>query len=152
MGSNNTVGYQDIFQLLPFVMISVLVMLGLKRELNLLMSGDDIAASRGVSVHTVRYLLFFVTSLCVGAVVSICGPIGFIGMMVPHMCRLIIGSDHHWLTPATMLVGGSFLVMCDTLARTLIAPSEIPVGVITTLLGGPFFLWLLIRARINDHN
>jgi iron complex transport system permease protein len=152
MGAINTVGYQDIFQLLPFVMISVLVMLGLKRELNLLMSGDDIAASRGVSVHTVRYLLFFVTSLCVGAVVSICGPIGFIGMMVPHMCRLIVGSDHHWLTPATMLVGGSFLVMCDTLARTLIAPSEIPVGVITTLLGGPFFLWLLIRARINNHN
>jgi len=68
-------------------------------------------------------------------------------MMVPHICRLIIGSDHRWLTPATLMFGGGFLVFCDTIARLIIAPAEIPVGVITTLLGGPFFLWLLIRIR-----
>jgi iron complex transport system permease protein len=147
MGSLTTVGYRDVLQLLPFVSICIAVILWLSRELNLLMAGDDIALSRGLAVQKTRYLLFFVTSLCVGAIVALCGPIGFIGMMVPHICRLLIGSDHHWLTPATLLFGGSFLIICDTIARLIIAPAEIPVGVITTLLGGPFFLWLLIKSR-----
>jgi len=79
--------------------------------------------------------------------VAICGPIGFIGMMIPHISRLLIGSDHRYLIPASLLLGGSFLILCDTLARLIIAPAEIPVGVITTLLGGPFFLWLLIKSK-----
>jgi iron complex transport system permease protein len=147
MGSLTIVGYRDVLQLLPFVTICIAVILWLSRELNLLMAGDDIALSRGVSVQKTRYLLFFITSLCVGAIVALCGPIGFIGMMVPHICRLLIGSDHRWLTPATLLFGGSFLIICDTIARLIIAPAEIPVGVITTLIGGPFFLWLLIKSR-----
>jgi iron complex transport system permease protein len=147
MGGIAVVGYDDIIHLLPFVSITIIGILWLTRELNLLMAGDDIALSRGVAVKSVRYLLFFITSLCVGAIVALCGPIGFIGMMVPHMCRLLIGSDHRWLAPASALFGGSFLIICDTLARTIIAPAEIPVGVITTLLGGPFFLWLLIKSR-----
>jgi len=147
MGELSIVGYQDLMQLLPFVTLCVAVIIWLSRELNLLMAGDDIALSRGVAVKQTRYLLFFITSLCVGAIVALCGPIGFIGMMVPHICRLIIGSDHRWLTPATLMFGGGFLVFCDTIARLIIAPAEIPVGVITTLLGGPFFLWLLIRIR-----
>lgn len=147
MGGLSVVAYQDILQLLPFVSLAVAVILLLSRELNLLMAGDDIALSRGVAVQRVRYLLFFITSLCVGAIVALCGPIGFVGMMVPHICRLLIGSDHRWLTPATLLFGGGFLILCDTIARLIIAPAEIPVGVITTLLGGPFFLWLLIRSR-----
>ncbi|RPI53338.1 MAG: iron ABC transporter permease, partial [Deltaproteobacteria bacterium] len=89
-------------------------------------------------------ILFFATSLMVGGVVAICGPIGFVGMMVPHICRLLIGADHRYLTPATLLFGGIFLTLCDMLARTLIAPAEIPVGIITALLGGPFFVWLLL--------
>jgi iron complex transport system permease protein len=147
MGGIAVVGYDDIIHLLPFVSITIIGILWLTRELNLLMAGDDIALSRGVAVKSVRYLLFFITSLCVGAIVALCGPIGFICMMVPHMCRLLIGSDHRWLAPASALFGGSFLIICDTLARTIIAPAEIPVGVITTLLGGPFFLWLLIKSR-----
>jgi len=147
MGGLTTVGYRDVLQLLPFVSICIAVILWLSRELNLLMAGDDIALSRGLAVQKTRYLLFFVTSLCVGAIVALCGPIGFVGMMVPHICRLLIGGDHHWLTPATLLFGGSFLIICDTIARLIIAPAEIPVGVITTLLGGPFFLWLLIKSR-----
>ena len=82
-----------------------------------------------------------------GAIVALCGPIGFVGMMVPHICRLIIGQDHRYLTPATLMFGGGFLIVCDTLARTVIAPAEIPVGVITALLGGPFFLYLLLKSR-----
>ncbi|PHS25766.1 MAG: iron ABC transporter [Methylophaga sp.] len=148
MGSLTIVGYHDILQLLPFVIICIAVVLWLSRELNLLVAGDDLALSRGVNVQGTRLLLFFVTSLCVGAVVALCGPIGFVGMMVPHICRLLIGNDHRWLIPATLLFGGGFLILCDTIARLIIAPAEIPVGVITTLLGGPFFIWLLIKSKI----
>jgi iron complex transport system permease protein len=116
----------------------------LTHELNLLATGDDLAMARGVDVRKTNKILFAATSLTVGAIVAVCGPIGFVGMMVPHICRLLVGSDHRYLMPATFLLGGSFLTVCDTLARTVIAPAEIPVGVITALLGGPFFIWLLI--------
>lgn len=147
MGSLSIVGYHDLLQLLPVVSICVAVIIWLSRELNLLMTGDDIALSRGVAVKKVRYVLFLVTSLCVGAIVALCGPIGFVGMMVPHICRLLIGADHRWLVPATVMFGGGFLILCDTIARLILAPAEIPVGIITTLLGGPFFLWLLVKSR-----
>ena len=109
-----------------------------------LKDGDDIAAGRGVDVKSTRKRIFIAASLLVGGVVSICGPIAFVGMMAPHICRLLTGEGHLKLAPATFLFGGAFLVICDTLARTVIAPAEIPVGVITALLGGPFFLWLLL--------
>lgn len=147
MGELSIVGYNDLLQLLPFVGLTLGFIIWQHRELNLMMAGDDIALSRGVAVKKVRYQLFIITSLCVGGIVAITGPIGFIGMMVPHMCRLLIGHDHRWLIPASFMFGGAFLVICDTFARLLLAPSEIPVGVITTLLGGPFFIWLLIRSR-----
>lgn len=147
MGGLSISGYQQLLQLLPVVTLSAGIIIWLSRELNLLMAGDDIAISRGVAVKRVRYLMFFTTSMCVGAIVALCGPIGFVGMMVPHICRLIIGTDHRWLIPASLVFGGGFLILCDTLARVIIAPAELPVGVITTLLGGPFFLWLLVRSR-----
>ena len=147
MGNLAIVGYDTIWPLLPFVLLTVAVVFYLSHELNLLTTGDEMALSRGVNVTRIRLILFFVTSLCIGAIVASCGPIGFVGMMVPHICRLLIGQNHRWLVPASCLFGGSFLIVCDTIARLIIAPAEIPVGVITTLLGGPFFLWLLIRAR-----
>ena len=147
MGNLAIVGYDTIWPLLPFVLLTVAVVFYLSNELNLLTTGDEMALSRGVNVTQIRSILFFVTSLCIGAIVALCGPIGFVGMMVPHICRLLIGQNHRWLVPASCLFGGSFLIVCDTIARLIIAPAEIPVGVITTLLGGPFFLWLLIRAR-----
>jgi iron complex transport system permease protein len=150
MGGFETVGYRPVYSILPFALAGSIVILILTRELNLLATGDDIAASRGVSVRRTRHWLFFATSLMVGAVVSVCGPIGFVGMMAPHICRLLIGSDHRWLGPATLLFGGLFLTLCDTLGRTLIAPAEIPTGVITSLLGGPFFVWLLLRGSLED--
>jgi iron complex transport system permease protein len=125
------------------------LLLYLTHELNLLTTGEDIAASRGVEVKKTQRLLFFSTSLMVGAVVAFCGPIGFVGMMAPHICRLLVGPNHRVLLPATVLFGGSFLVVCDTLARTLIAPAEIPVGVLTALLGGPFFIWLLLTSTFG---
>ncbi len=147
MGSLSIIGYHDIFQLLPFVGLVTATLIWTAPALNLLTTGDEMALSRGINVTKLHRLLFFITSLCVGAIVALCGPIGFVGMMVPHICRLLIGNDHHMLTPATLLFGGSFLVFCDTLARLILAPTELPVGIITTLLGGPFFLWLLIRKK-----
>lgn len=146
MGGIEIVGYKPLLTLLPFVLIGTAFVLLLTHELNLMLLGEDIAMSRGVSVDTVKTSLFFATSLMVGGVVSITGPIGFVGMMSPHICRLLIGHDHRFLAPVTFLFGGVFLTLCDTMARTVIAPAEIPVGVITALLGGPFFLWLLVSG------
>ncbi|MBN1294057.1 MAG: iron ABC transporter permease [Candidatus Latescibacteria bacterium] len=151
MGGLETVGFGSVLTLLPFMMIGSSIVLFFNRELNLMSVGEDIAKSRGVNVKSIKTILFFATSLMVGGVVSQCGPIGFVGMMSPHICRLLIGYDHHYLTPATLLFGGLFLTLCDIFSRILIAPAEIPVGVITALLGGPFFLWLLISGS-SEHS
>ncbi|MFC1489723.1 FecCD family ABC transporter permease [Candidatus Latescibacterota bacterium] len=144
MGGFEIAGYSALLNMVPFILIGTVIVLWHLNELNLIATGDDIAASRGVNVRATKTLLFFATSLMVSGVVSICGPIGFVGMMAPHICRLLIGTNHKYLAPATMIFGGMFLALCDALSRTIIAPAEIPVGVITALLGGPFFLWLLL--------
>ena len=144
IGGIRVVGFGPALNLLPFAIGCGIVIVALAHELNLLTVGEDIATSRGVDVRRLRKVVFGVVSLMVAAVVSICGPIGFVGMMAPHMVRMIVGPDHRRLAPAAIMFGGGFLTLCDTLARTLIAPVEIPVGVITALLGGPFFLWLLL--------
>jgi iron complex transport system permease protein len=144
MGGLEVVGFESVLNMAPFVISGSAIILYMTHELNLMMTGEEIAISRGVSVWKTKRILFFATSLMVGGVVAICGPIGFVGMMVPHICRLLIGADHKYLTPATLLFGGVFLTLCDMLARTLIAPAEMPVGIITALLGGPFFVWLLL--------
>ena len=146
MGGFEVVGFRPVFTLLPFVTLGSVIIFFLINELNVLTLGEDIALSRGVAVKKTKAVLFFATSFMIGGVVSVCGPIGFIGMMAPHICRLLIGADHRFLTPASFFFGGAFLVFCDTLSRLLIAPAEIPVGVITALLGGPFFLWLLLSG------
>lgn len=145
MGGLGAIDLSTVLQMLPFVVAGGAVVAWHARELDLLAIGTDIAASRGVAVMRTRKILFFATSVMVGGVVAACGPVGFVGMMAPHICRLIVGPDHRLLLPATCLFGGAFLTLCDTAARTVIAPVELPVGVITAFLGGPFFLWLLLR-------
>lgn len=147
MGGLEVVSYDALFQTLPFFIPGAMVVLYFTRELNLLAIGDDIAISRGVDATRVKAALFFATSLMVGGVVAVCGPIGFVGMMAPHIMRLLIGADHRYLAPTSAIFGGIFLTVCDTFARTAIAPAEIPVGIITALLGGPFFIWLLISRK-----
>ena len=146
MGGFEIVGFRPVMTLVPFVVIGSALVFMLTHELNLLTLGEDIALSRGVDVKKIKMVIFFATSFMIGGIVSICGPIGFVGMMAPHICRLLIGAEHRLLTPASFFFGGAFLVLCDTLSRILIAPAEIPVGVITALLGGPFFLWLLLSG------
>jgi iron complex transport system permease protein len=147
-GLDNVVSFDDVLGVLPFAVTGCLIVWYLTHELNLLATGEEFAFSRGVEVNRTKLLLFFAVSLMTGAVVAVCGPIGFVGLMAPHICRLLVGPDHRVLLPATWLLGGVFLVVCDTAARTLMAPTELPVGILTALLGGPFFLWLLLaRSR-----
>jgi len=149
MGSLDIVGYQNIVSVLPLVAIGAGILLWLGPSYNQLVFGEEMAAGRGVNVHRVQQVSFFAGSLVTSAAVSVCGPIGFVGLIVPHVVRRIIGPDHRLLLPCSMLAGGGFLVLCDTLSRSIIAPSELPVGIITAMLGGPFFLWLLVASPIN---
>lgn len=145
MGGLQMVGFQAPLQVLPFVVLGAGLLAVMAGELNLLTTGEELAASRGVAVARVKTILFLSLSVMVGVIVSVCGPVGFIGLMCPHICRLLVGADHRRLLPATLLFGGAFLVACDTVARTAFAPTELPVGIFTALLGGPFFLWLLLK-------
>lgn len=149
MGGLFVFGYEPLRDVLPFAVIGTLVIWYFTNELNLLTTGEELAISRGVDVDFMVKVLFLLVSLIIGSMVAVCGPISFVGIIVPHICRMFIGSDHRFLTPAVFLFGGLFLVVCDTFARTIVAPAEIPVGVITAMLGGPFFLWLL-RNRFID--
>jgi iron complex transport system permease protein len=127
--------------------VGLAVLLSLSRDLNALAAGHEAAAAVGVAVGRSQTLAFVASSLLVGAAISISGPIGFIGLMVPHGMRALIGPDHRALLPASILGGGAALVVCDTLARTVIAPHHLPVGVVTAFFGGPVLLALLVRAK-----
>ncbi len=116
-------------------------------EFDLLIAGEELAASRGVSVRKTKIAAFVIASVIVGTVVSLTGPIGFVGMMVPHICRLWIGWSHRLLLPASFVLGGCFLTLCDLMARSILAPAELPIGIITAMIGGPFFLWTLFRSN-----
>jgi iron complex transport system permease protein len=145
MGGLDVAGYVPIVAALPFVGVAFAAFAVMPRTLNLLSIGAEAAATRGVEVVTAQRLAFLSASLATGAAVSLGGPIGFIGIIVPHLVRLLVGSDHRIVLPASALFGASFLVLCDLAARTVMAPLEIPVGVVTALIGGPFFLWLLVK-------
>ncbi|MCS0637027.1 iron ABC transporter permease [Streptomyces sp. LP05-1] len=131
--------------------LSVGLLLTRARSLNLLLAGEEAAATMGLDVARFRARLFVVLSLVTGVMVASAGPIGFVGLILPHAVRLLTGGDHRRLLPAAALAGAVFLVWADIAARTLAAPMEIPVGVLTALCGGPFFLWLMRRdARRNS--
>jgi len=147
MGNLDVSSYRPIMSAIPLMGISFAVFAKLPRALNLLSLGPDSAASRGVDVLRTQRLAFLSASLATGAAVSLGGPIGFIGIIIPHLVRLLVGADHRLVLPASACLGAGFLVVCDVAARTLLSPMELPVGVITAMLGGPFFLWLLVRNR-----
>jgi iron complex transport system permease protein len=150
MGSLDITEYSAILKIGPVVLacLSVLVVMG--RHFNQICLGEEMARSRGVNVERVKKASFLLTSLMIGAAVSVSGPIGFVGLIVPHILRLIIGGDYRVLLPSCILGGGAFLLVCDTLARTVISPAEVPVGVITAMVGGPFFLFLLVRKTAEN--
>jgi len=132
---------------LLILLLGTLVAWLLARELNVLAFGELHAASLGVSVRRLRYAIYFLASLLAGAAVSLAGSVGFVGLIVPHLIRLWLGNDHRLLLPASVLAGGLLVLLADTLARTVIAPEQLPVGVITAMLGVPLFLILLQKAH-----
>ncbi|MCC7044062.1 MAG: iron ABC transporter permease [Acidobacteria bacterium] len=147
MGDLDVAGYGSMLAAAPFLVVAFAAFAWLARPLDLLTLGADAASSRGVNVAMAQRVAFFSASLATGAAVSVGGPIGFIGIIVPHLVRLVVGAGHRLVLPAAAFFGATFLVLCDTLARTLLAPIELPVGIITALIGGPFFLWMLMRGR-----
>lgn len=126
--------------------VSCLVAAFLARSLNALMTGDESAISLGVNPSRLRGLLLVIASLLTGAVVSVAGGIGFVGLVVPHIARIAVGADHRRMLPATVLGGAVFLMLADLLARTVAQPTEIPLGILTAFVGAPFFLWLMRRG------
>ena len=132
---------------LPLAGVAVLlvVSLWLARDLNLMLLGDAQAWSLGVDVRRVRIVVVVMASLAAGLAITVAGSIGFVGLVVPHALRLLLGNDQRVLLPACALGGGAFLVLADTLARTVVAPAQLPVGVLTAFIGVPAFLWLLLR-------
>jgi len=133
--------------------VGVMLLLGLavafvfSRELNIMLLGDERAGELGVDVERVKRIILAAASLVVSAAVSVSGLIGFIGLMTPHAARLVLGPDHRLLIPASVLSGAIAMVLADLLARVVIAPVELPVGIVTALAGGPVFVWLLLRSR-----
>lgn len=123
----------------------------LGRNLNVMSLGEEEAISLGMDVEKVKMIFFIITSLITAAVVSVCGLIGFVGLIIPHVGRRFVGPDHRYLIPASALAGAIFMVLCDIAARRIMPPLELPVGVITAMIGGPFFILLLKRARKSGY-
>ncbi len=132
---------------LPLILLGVLLALSRAWSLNVLALGEEGAFHLGVPLEREKGWLFFIGSLLAGTSVSVSGVIGFVGLVVPHTVRLLLGADHRLLIPASFLAGGAFLVLCDTIARTILAPAELPVGVVTGIVGGALFIYLLSRKQ-----
>jgi iron complex transport system permease protein len=147
MGGISATGVREGLRALPPLVLAFALSLFFSAELDLITFGDEIAATRGVELERTKRLLFAGMSLSVALVVANCGPIAFLGLIAPHMARRLAGPRHRSLAPCSAAIGGTALVFCDTAARTIWAPADIPVGIIICFLGAPFFLWLLFKPR-----
>ena len=145
MGSLDVGGYAPIVAAGGPLLFAFCGYATLPRQLDLLSLGSEAASARGVDVARSERIALVSASLSTGAAVSLSGPIAFVGIIVPHLVRLMVGADHRIVLPASALFGAAFLIGCDLVARTILAPIELPVGVVTAIIGGPFFLWLLLR-------
>jgi ABC-type Fe3+-siderophore transport system permease subunit len=147
MGSLEAPTYGEIAVVAGLGLAGFAVLMIRARDMNLLSLGDESAAELGVEVDALRRTIFVVTSVMIGAAVSVSGIISFVGLIVPHVLRLAFGADHRLLLPASLIGGAAFMIVADLIARVAIAPAEIPVGAITALFGGPFFIYMLRRER-----
>jgi len=147
MGSFTTSGWNKVLILLAFLAIGLVILLLYARQLNVISTGEETAQSLGIEVEKIKKILLAVCSLITAACVSTAGIIGFVGLIIPHIFRLVVGPDQRILLPYSIVGGAAFLVICDTLARVIAPPAEIPVGAITAVFGSPFFIALLIRSK-----
>lgn len=146
MGSLNGKGWSQILNILPYIVVGVIILYTSNRELDIMLTGEDTATQLGVDVEFLKKKVLFAASLVTAAIVSVTGIIGFVGLVVPHVVRMITGPKHRKLMPVSIVLGGTFLIICDTIARSM-TTQEIPVGIITAICGGPFFLYLLRNAK-----
>lgn len=147
MGGIDAVEYSTLAWLAAAVLPALAIVFLRARDWNMMAVGEDWAAARGVNVPRLMLTGYVLGSFVAGSVTALTGPIAFVGLIVPHALRLRLGADHRVLIPCSFLLGAAFLALCDTLARTILAPTEVPVGVVTALVGGPFFIWLLRSKR-----
>ena len=148
MGDFSFSNPQAVYMIFPYIFFGFIFLYLRAGQLNLILSGEESALQMGVDVERLKLISYLLASLITAASVSVCGLIGFVGLIVPHSVRLIFGPDHRLLLPSAALIGASFLIASDTFARTLLAPTELPVGVITAAFGGPFFIYLLRTRKV----
>jgi iron complex transport system permease protein len=148
MGDFSLAKYGDLRLTFPYLFLGFLILYLHSRQLNLILLGEENAVQLGVNVDRLKWICYFLASLITAASVSVCGLIGFVGLIVPHSVRLLFGPDHRLLLPVSALVGAAFLVASDTIARALVAPVELPVGAVTAAFGGPFFVYLLRTRKV----
>ncbi|ONI43356.1 ferrichrome ABC transporter [Candidatus Epulonipiscium fishelsonii] len=146
IGSLNGTTWEQFFMIFPFALVGVIICCFIPNKLNILMLGDEIAYSLGINVERFKLFLIVMASLLSGAAVAVAGLISFVGLIIPHIARLLIGSDYKYLFPATIILSTIFMTICDTIGRIIIMPAEMPVSVIISFIGAPFFLYLL-RTR-----
>ncbi|WP_157015486.1 FecCD family ABC transporter permease [Mesorhizobium xinjiangense] len=142
--------FDDIANVLPFLAVGFVLSLLSARKLNLLALGDELAAGLGERVALARAMSVLGAILLCGATTAVCGPIGFVGLVVPHLCRLLVGIDHRWLLPFSTLTGACLLLAADVTGRIIARPNELEVGIVTAFVGAPFFIWIVRRQRVRD--
>ena len=147
LGSLGGATWTRLAVVMPLILVGIAAMLPLARPMNALLLGEAEAGHLGIDTQHVKRRVIALAALVVGAATAMSGIIGFVGLVVPHLLRLALGPDHRFLLPGSALLGASLLLGADLLARTLLAPAELPIGIVTALVGGPFFLWLLLRRR-----
>lgn len=147
LGSFGAADWMKLAVAAPVILPACLMLHRLSKELNAILLGESEAMYLGVSVQSVKRRIIVITSLMIGVSIAVSGIIGFVGLIVPHFIRLIKGSDYRFLMKSSALVGALFMILADSLARTVIAPAELPIGILTAFVGAPFFLWLLMNSR-----
>lgn len=147
LGSVSNRGWSYVQMILPFIVIGTLLIWLCRRELNALVFGEEKAQYLGVDVKRSKYAVLAGGSILTGAAVAVSGTIGFVGLVVPHMVRIIVGADHRHLLPLAFINGASLLVICDLVSRTIISPTELPIGVITSFIGAPVFAYIFFKQR-----
>jgi len=147
LGGLYRASWETVIIAFPIIVFGTAVISFFSRDLNAIVIGEEPATHLGIDVETVKKILLVLSSLVAGTAVAFSGIIGFVGLIIPHLMRILVGPDHRILLPASALTGGIFLVWADTIARTILAPTEIPVGVVTALFGAPFFVYLLKKSK-----
>jgi hypothetical protein len=151
MGSLSGSTWERLVYVAIVFVICFIVIYSIRKMLDAMLLGDDVALTLGVNTGRLKFIMILVATLLTGAIVSISGVIGFVGLTIPHITRSVVGSKHTRLIPAATLVGGTFLVLADVISRVLISPEELPIGVVSAFFGAPFFLYLIRKSRMGGN-